>query len=145
MHRTVEIDGEAYWDGGLSANPPVRPLLYECDASDIVLVLLHPDRRPEVPVSAEDIAARWTELSFSAALFSELDGISLAKREAERSAGSVRASRAQAAAPEAPPHLRPGSDQRHEHAEPAQHAVGFHGVAFRSGPHAGGRVAGRTG
>jgi NTE family protein len=89
MHRTVEIDGEAYWDGGLSANPPVRPLLYECDASDIVLVLLHPDRRPEVPVRAEDIAARWTELSFSAALFSELEGISLAKREAERSAFSV--------------------------------------------------------
>jgi NTE family protein len=85
MHRTVEIDGEAYWDGGLSANPPVRPLLYECEAADIVLVLLHPDRRPEVPVTAEDIAARWTELSFSAALFSELDGISLAKQEAERS------------------------------------------------------------
>jgi NTE family protein len=88
MHRTVEIDGEAYWDGGLSANPPVRPLLYECEASEIVLVLLHADRR-EVPVTAEDIAARWTELSFSAALFSELEGISLAKREAERSPVSI--------------------------------------------------------
>jgi NTE family protein len=85
MHRTVEIDGEAYWDGGLSANPPVRPLLYECEAADIVMVLLHADRRPELPVTADDIAARWTELSFSATLFSELDGISLAKREAERS------------------------------------------------------------
>jgi NTE family protein len=89
MHRTVEIDGEAYWDGGLSANPPVRPLLYECEAADIVLVLLQPDRRPEIPLSAEDIAARWTELSFSAALLSELDGISLAKREAERSPVSI--------------------------------------------------------
>ena len=85
MHRTVEIDGEAYWDGGLSANPPVRPLLYECEAADIVLVLLHAERRPELPVTADDISARWTELSFSATLFSELDGISLAKREAERS------------------------------------------------------------
>ena len=85
IHRTVEIDGEAYWDGGLSANPPVRPLLYECEAADIVLVLLHADRRPELPLSAEDISARWTELSFSATLYSELDGISLAKREAERS------------------------------------------------------------
>ena len=85
MHRTVEIDGEAYWDGGLSANPPVRPLLYECDAADIVLVLLHADHRPELPVTADDISARWTELSFSATLFSELDGISRAKREAERS------------------------------------------------------------
>lgn len=85
IHRTVEIDGEAYWDGGLSANPPVRPLLYECEAADIVMVLLHADRRPELPVTADDISARWTELSFSATLFSELDGISLAKREAERS------------------------------------------------------------
>jgi NTE family protein len=84
FQRAVEIDGEAYWDGGLSANPPVRPLLYECQPADIVLVLLQPDRRPEVPATAEDIAARWTELSFSSALFSELDGISLAKREAER-------------------------------------------------------------
>jgi NTE family protein len=89
LQRTVEIDGEAYWDGGLSANPPVRPLLYECDAADIVLVLLQPDRRPEVPVTAQDIAARWTELSFSSVLFSELDGILLAKREAERSAVSI--------------------------------------------------------
>ena len=85
IHRTVEIDGEAYWDGGLSANPPVRPLLYECEAADIVMVLLHAERRPELPVTADDISARWTELSFSATLFSELDGISLAKREAERS------------------------------------------------------------
>ena len=24
MHHPVEIDGRAYWDGGLTANPPVR-------------------------------------------------------------------------------------------------------------------------
>lgn len=85
LHRTVEIDGEAYWDGGLSANPPVRSLLYECEARDIVLVLLQPARRPSVPVIAEDIWARVTELSFTAALHAELEGIALAKREAERS------------------------------------------------------------
>jgi len=84
FHRTVEIDGEAYWDGGLSANPPIRVLLYECQARDIVLVLLQPGRRPDVPVTADDIWARLTELSFSSALNSELDGIALAKREAER-------------------------------------------------------------
>jgi NTE family protein len=61
MHRTVEIDGEAYWDGGLSANPPVRPLLYECEARDIVLVLLQPARRPALPHTAEAIWSRLTE------------------------------------------------------------------------------------
>jgi len=85
LHRTIEIDGEAYWDGGLSANPPIRPLLYMCDASDVLVVLLHPRRRPEVPTEADDIWHRLTEISFSSALFSELQGIALAKREANRS------------------------------------------------------------
>jgi NTE family protein len=85
LHHTIEIDGEAYWDGGLSANPPIRPLLYRCDASDVLVVLLHPRRRPEVPTAADDIWHRLTEISFSSALFSELQGIALAKREAHRS------------------------------------------------------------
>jgi NTE family protein len=89
IHRTVEIDGEAYWDGGLSANPPVRPLLYECAARDIVLVLLQPARRPTLPLTADGIWSRLTEMSFTAALHAELEGIALAKREAERSPWSL--------------------------------------------------------
>jgi NTE family protein len=89
IHRTVEIDGEAYWDGGLSANPPVRPLLYECEARDIVLVLLQPARRPSLPVTADGIWSRLTEMSFTSALHAELEGIALAKREAERSPWSL--------------------------------------------------------
>ncbi|MEA3393494.1 MAG: patatin-like phospholipase family protein, partial [Pseudomonadota bacterium] len=45
IHRTVEIDGEAYWDGGYSANPAVFPLAYDCQARDILLVLLNPLKR----------------------------------------------------------------------------------------------------
>jgi NTE family protein len=89
IHRTVEIDGEAYWDGGLSANPPVRPLLYECAARDIVLVLLQPARWPALPLTADGIWSRLTEMSFTAALHAELEGIALAKREAERSPWSL--------------------------------------------------------
>jgi NTE family protein len=85
LHHTVQVDGEAYWDGGLSANPPIRPLIYGCDASDLVIVLLHPRRRREVPIAADDIWHRLTEMSFSSSLFSELQGIALAKREAHRS------------------------------------------------------------
>lgn len=89
IHRTVEIDGEAYWDGGLSANPPVRPLLYECKARDIVLVLLQPARRPGLPHTADEIWSRLTEMGFSSALHAELEGIALAKREAECSPWSL--------------------------------------------------------
>lgn len=84
LHHTIEIDGEAYWDGGLTANPPIRPLLYECDTRDILVVLLHPYRRPEIPTKADDIWHRLTEISFSSSLFTELQGLALAKREAER-------------------------------------------------------------
>jgi NTE family protein len=86
LHHSVMIDGEAYWDGGLTANPPIRPLVYESDARDILVVLLQPGPRPEVPRTAEGIQSRLGEIGLSATLFSELDGIALAKREAERGA-----------------------------------------------------------
>jgi NTE family protein len=84
LHHPVNIDGAAYWDGGLTANPPLRPLLYQCEAADILIVLLQPSRRLETPKTAEDIWRRFNEISFSSALFSELQGIALAKQEAER-------------------------------------------------------------
>lgn len=85
LHHAIEVDGHTYWDGGLSANPPIRPLLYGCRASDILVVLLHPRCRPNVPTTADGIWHRLTEISFSSTLFSELQGIALAKREARRS------------------------------------------------------------
>ena len=27
LHHAIEIDGEAYWDGGYAANPPLRQLV----------------------------------------------------------------------------------------------------------------------
>jgi len=84
VNHPVEIDGEAYWDGGLTANPPLRSLLYECEARDMLMVLLHPLRREGTPSTPDEIAQRLTEISFSSALASELRGIALAKKEAER-------------------------------------------------------------
>jgi NTE family protein len=83
MHRPVEIDGEAYWDGGLTANPPIFPLLHLCSARDLLVVLLHPSSRPGTPTSASEIGQRLSEISFSSAFFTELGGLALAKREAE--------------------------------------------------------------
>jgi NTE family protein len=85
LHKTVMIDGEGYWDGGLTANPPLYPLLHECDSRDVIAVLLHPCRWPEAPTTASEISQRLTEISFGAAFFSELQGIALAQREARRS------------------------------------------------------------
>jgi NTE family protein len=83
MHRPVEIGGEAYWDGGLTANPPIFPLLHLCSSRDLLVVLLHPCNRPGTPTSTNEIGQRLSEISFSSAFFTELGGLALAKREAE--------------------------------------------------------------
>lgn len=84
VHRPIEIDGQAYWDGGLSANPPLFPLVHKCNARDLMVVLLHPSKRPDIPTTADEIWQRLTEISFASAFFTELNGLALAKQEAER-------------------------------------------------------------
>ena len=72
IHHAVEIDGDAYWDGGYSANPAVFPLFYDCDARDVLLVLLAPLKREGTPRSVEDIDARIVEIAFSAHFMREM-------------------------------------------------------------------------
>lgn len=84
LHHAVEIDGEAYWDGGLTANPPLFPLLHKCSARDILVVLLHPQPNAKIPTTANEIWHRLTEMSFNSSFFTELQGVMLAQREARR-------------------------------------------------------------
>jgi NTE family protein len=72
LHHPVDIDGVPYWDGGYSANPAVFPLFYECDAQDVLLVLLSPLQRNDAPRTAKEIDERITELSFSATFMREM-------------------------------------------------------------------------
>jgi NTE family protein len=72
IHHALEIDGEAYWDGGYSANPAVFPLLYECDSRYVLLVLLNPLDQTNTPGSIEEIETRIGELSFSANFMREM-------------------------------------------------------------------------
>ncbi|RJF98289.1 patatin-like phospholipase family protein [Noviherbaspirillum saxi] len=82
LHRAVEINGEAYWDGGLTSNPPLFPLVQKCSARDMMVVLLHPEPRLKVPKTADEIWHRLTEMGFSSTFFTELQGLMLAQREA---------------------------------------------------------------
>lgn len=85
LHRAVEIDGDAYWDGGLTSNPPLFPLVHRCAARDVIVVLLHPHPLAKVPKTADEIWHRLTEMGFSSTFFTELQGLMLAQREARRS------------------------------------------------------------
>jgi NTE family protein len=72
IHHPVVIDGQPYWDGGYAANPAVFPLFYDCEASDVLLVLLSPLVREGTPQSVEEIDARIAELAFSAHFMREM-------------------------------------------------------------------------
>jgi NTE family protein len=73
--KAIEIDGEAYWDGGYLGNPAIHPLIHECASSDVVIVQINPMRRPDVPVTARDILNRINEMTFNASLVREMFGI----------------------------------------------------------------------
>jgi NTE family protein len=72
LFRAVEIDGDAYWDGGYMGNPAMFPLLYGCRASDIVLVEINPIRIDEIPTTARAIMDRINDISFNATMMREM-------------------------------------------------------------------------
>src|ERR1700675_3729392 len=87
MFRAVEIDGEAYWDGGYAGNPTITPLVRESDAHDTILVKINPRARPETPRSAGDILNRLNEISFNSPLMKELRMIALLHQVADPGTG----------------------------------------------------------
>ena len=80
IFQAVEIDGEAYWDGGYMGNPALFPLVEECMARDLVIVQINPICRPDIPRRAADILNRLNEITFNASLIKEVRSISLLKK-----------------------------------------------------------------
>jgi len=72
LFQAVEIEGEAYWDGGYAGNPALLPLISETDADDLLLVQINPRERLELPTQAADILERINEITFNASLLKEL-------------------------------------------------------------------------
>jgi NTE family protein len=87
MFRAVEIDGEAYWDGGYAGNPTITPLIRESDAHDTILVQINPRERPDTPRSATEILNRLNEISFNSPLLKELRMIALLRQVADPGTG----------------------------------------------------------
>ena len=75
LFQAVEIDGEYYWDGGYMGNPPIYPLIYETDTSDVLIIRINPIRIPEVPTTAHEILDRVNTLSFNSSLMREMRAI----------------------------------------------------------------------
>jgi NTE family protein len=80
LFHAVEIDGEAYWDGGYSVNPALSPLISECASADLLLVQINPLRRTETPRTTAEIQDRIGELTFNASLLTQMRAIDFINR-----------------------------------------------------------------
>jgi NTE family protein len=72
MMHAVEVDGEFYWDGSYAGNPAIFPLVYDCEARDIIMVHITPAERPGVPTTSPAIMNRTQEISFNTSLIREM-------------------------------------------------------------------------
>lgn len=90
VHCAVEIDGEAYWDGGIGGNPPLVRLAQESTASDLLLVQVTPTRDSYVPITLAAIDRRLDQIAANAALNAEIAALEWARATA---APSLRLSR----------------------------------------------------
>lgn len=73
LQPAIVIDGEAYWDGGFTHNPPLKPLIPF--PGDILLVRLLSTGTAAVPTKVSDIDRHLKAFAFAAPLARELDGI----------------------------------------------------------------------
>ncbi|NWG46312.1 MAG: patatin-like phospholipase family protein [Alphaproteobacteria bacterium] len=80
MFQAVEIDGEAFWDGGFMGNPAIFPLIYNCAGTDVIIVHINPIERPDLPRTAPDILNRMNEITFNSSLMREMRAIEFAIR-----------------------------------------------------------------
>ena len=82
VHCAVEIDGEAYWDGGLGGNPPLINLAQQSATADLLLVQVTPTRDSYVPITLAAIDRRLDQIAANAALKAEIAAIAWAQSHA---------------------------------------------------------------
>lgn len=80
VYQAVEIDGEAYWDGGYIGNPALHPLVDQTDCRDMIIVQINPMIREELPRTGREILNRVNEINFNSSLLKDLRAIQLLQR-----------------------------------------------------------------
>ncbi len=79
LFPAIEIEGEPYWDGGYTSNPPLRPLIEAGSPPDVLIVRATPLERPGTPSGAMAVQARVNEITFGSALRGELRSLAVAQ------------------------------------------------------------------
>jgi NTE family protein len=91
LFQAVEIDGEAYWDGGYCGNPTLWPMIQGGIARDLIVVQLVPDFAENVPKDASSIRRRIGEIVFNSSLVAEMQAITAMRSVAGRGSGAASA------------------------------------------------------
>ncbi len=71
--KSVVIDGEPYWDGGFSANPAIRPVIFQSNTNDTLLVQISPVDGFQLPSHIGGVRTHLSHLSFSQSLRREIE------------------------------------------------------------------------
>ncbi len=87
VQHAVEIEGEAYWDGGFSANPELQTVAAESPVEDTLIVQIVPLQRPQKPTTAREIGGHVSHLTFNQPYVRELEQIETIRRLASRRRG----------------------------------------------------------
>jgi NTE family protein len=79
VHCAVEIDGDSYWDGGYSTNPPLVSLAQDSETADLLVVQVTPSRDNYVPITMAAIDRRLDQIVANAALNAEIAALEWAR------------------------------------------------------------------
>jgi NTE family protein len=93
IHHAVTIDGEVYWDGGYSANPPLIPLVSASRASEALIVQIMPTAGAEMPTSSSEIVKRMEQITFNSSLMRDMDALATMSKLSSAEVGASRLSR----------------------------------------------------
>lgn len=80
----VTIDGRSYWDGSLTANPPIEPLVRRTHVDDIIIVQLTPVIKDETPTSTMAVLDRTLQIALNSVLLTEIRGIQRVNQAVEK-------------------------------------------------------------
>jgi NTE family protein len=80
LFPAVEIDGEAYWDGGYTGNPALVGLIARLPKCDFIIVRIDPIQRKDVPRTVAGIHDRLLEISFNSTFWLELSTLGIILR-----------------------------------------------------------------
>jgi NTE family protein len=82
LHCAVEIEGDAYWDGGYAANPPLVQLVQDSEATDVLVVQITPTRDAYIPITMAAIDRRLDQIMANSSLNAEIAALDFARADA---------------------------------------------------------------